>query len=71
MITPATQTDWQKFWEEDPMEMMSFQREMHVAELDKSIIALSKRKLKLLQEVNDINESISFLRKQQDDLTNV
>jgi len=53
------------------MEMMSFQREMHVAELDKSIIALSKRKLKLLQEVNDINESISFLRNQQDELTNV
>ena len=71
MITSATQTDWQKFWEEEPMEMMTFQREMHVAELDKSIIALSKRKLKLLQEVNDINESISFLRKQQDELTNV
>jgi len=71
MITPATQTDWQKFWEDDSMETMSFQREMHVAELEKSIIALSKRKLKLLREVNDINESISFLRKQQDDLTNV
>lgn len=53
------------------MKTISFQREMHIAELDKSIIALSKRKLKLLQEVNDINESISFLRKQQDDLTNV
>ena len=51
--------------------MMTSQVEMHVGELDKSIIELSKRKLKLLQEVNDINESISFLRKQQDDLTNV
>jgi len=71
MITPATPTDWQKFWEEEPMETMTFQREMHVAELEKSIISLSKRKLKLLQEVNDINETISFLRKQQDDLTNV
>ena len=71
MITPATQNDWQHFWEDDSMQMMSFQREMHVAELEKSIIELSKRKLKLLQEVNDINETISFLRKQQDDLTNV
>lgn len=71
MITPATQNDWQHFWEDDSMQMMTFQREMHVAELEKSIIELSKRKLKLLQEVNDINETISFLRKQQDDLTNV
>lgn len=71
MITPATQNDWQHFWEDDSMQMMTFQREMHVAELEKSIISLSKRKLKLLQEVNDINETISFLRKQQDDLINV
>ena len=53
------------------MNKITFQREMHVAELDKSIIALSKRKLKLLQEVNDINETISFLRNQQDELINV
>ena len=50
---------------------MTPQVEMHVNELEKSIIALSKRKLKLLQEVNDINETISFLRKQQEDLLNV
>ena len=48
MITPATQNDWQHFWEDDSMQMMTFQREMHVAELEKSIIELSKRKLKLL-----------------------
>ena len=39
--------------------------------LDKSIVELSKRKLKLLKEVNDINETISFLRQQQEQLTNV
>tara|TARA_B100002019_G_scaffold12056_1_gene9704 strand:+ start:245 stop:403 length:159 start_codon:yes stop_codon:yes gene_type:complete len=50
---------------------MTPQREMHIGELDKSIIELSKRKLKLLQEVNDINDTISFLRKQQEDLLNV
>ena len=38
---------------------------------DKSIIELSKRKLKLLQEVTEINEFISFLRQQQEDLLNV
>tara|TARA_B100001939_G_scaffold318891_1_gene306635 strand:+ start:90 stop:242 length:153 start_codon:yes stop_codon:yes gene_type:complete len=50
---------------------MTPQVEMHVGELDKSIIVLSKRKLKLLKEVSDINETISFLRKQQEQLTNV
>ena len=50
---------------------MTPQLEMHIGELDKSIIELSKRKLKLLQEVNDINEQISFLRQQQEQLTNV
>ena len=45
--------------------------EMHIGELDKSIVELSKRKLKLLKEVNDINETISFLRQQQEQLTNV
>ena len=50
---------------------MTPQLEMHIGELDKSIIALSKRKLKLLKEVSDINETISFLRKQQEQLTNV
>ena len=51
--------------------MMTPQLQMHIGELDKSIIALSKRKLKLLQEVNDINETISFLRQQQEQLINV
>ena len=50
---------------------MTPQLEMNIGELDKSIIALSKRKLKLLKEVNDINETISFLRQQQEQLTNV
>ena len=50
---------------------MTPQLEMHIGELDKSIVALSKRKMKLLQEVNDINETISFLRQQQEQLTNV
>jgi len=50
---------------------MTPQLEIHIGELDKSIIELSKRKLKLLQEVNDINEQISFLRQQQEQLINV
>ena len=50
---------------------MNKQLEMHIGELDKSIIELSKRKLKLLKEVNDINETISFLRQQQEQLINV
>jgi len=51
--------------------MMTPQREMHIGELDKSIVALSKRKLKLLQEVEQINLDIAFLRKQQEDLSDV
>ena len=50
---------------------MTPQLEMNIGELDKSIIALSKRKLKLLQEVQDINMDIAFLRKQQEQLNNV
>mgnify|MGYP001477722183 FL=1 len=50
---------------------MTPQLEMNIGELDKSIIALSKRKLKLLQEVQQINMDIAFLRKQQEQLTNV
>ena len=50
---------------------MKRQVEMQIGELDTSIIELSKRKLKLLQEVNDINEQISFLRKIQEQLINV
>lgn len=44
-------------------------RQRLIGEFDKSIIELSKRKLKLIQELNDINESISFYRQQQDNLT--
>ena len=50
---------------------MTPQLEMNIGELDKSIIALSKRKLKLLQEVQQINIDIAFLRKQQEQLINV
>ena len=50
---------------------MTPQLEMNIGELDKSIISLSKRKLKLLQEVQQINMEIAFLRKQQEQLTNV
>tara|TARA_A100001201_G_scaffold29554_1_gene32041 strand:- start:922 stop:1074 length:153 start_codon:yes stop_codon:yes gene_type:complete len=47
------------------------QVEMRVGELDKSIITLSKHKMKLLKEVERINQIISFLRQQQEQLTNV
>ena len=50
---------------------MTPQLEMHIGELDKSIIALSKRKLELLREVEKINLDISFLRQQQEQLINV
>jgi len=50
---------------------MTPQLEMHIGELDRSIIALSKRKLQLLKEVQQINLDILFLRKQQEDLLNV
>jgi len=69
MITEATQSDWNEFWEDMPQ--LSRQREMHIGELDKSIIALSKRKLKILQELDQINQTIALLRKQQEDLYHV
>ena len=47
---------------------MTPQIELSIGELDRSIIALSKRKLKLLQEVEQINLDISFLRQQQEQL---
>ena len=50
---------------------MDRELEFSIGELDKSIIELSKRKLKLLQEVEQINETISFLRQQQEQLINV
>ena len=50
---------------------MTPQVEMHIGQLDKSIVELSKRKMKLLQEVEQINQNISFLRQQQEQLINV
>lgn len=40
-------------------------------ELEQSIVSLAKRKMKLLSEVQEINKDIEFLRKQQEDLSNV
>ena len=51
--------------------LMTPQVEMRVGELDKSIIELCKRKLQLLREVEEINQNISFLRQQQEQLINV
>jgi hypothetical protein len=50
---------------------MTPQIELSIGELDKSIIALSKRKLKLLEQVEQINLQISLLRQQQEKLINV
>jgi len=50
---------------------MTPQLEIQISELDKSIVELSKRKLKLLKEVSSIDETISFLRQQQEQLINV
>ena len=51
--------------------MMTTQIEMSIGELDQSIIELSKRKLQLLKEIEQINLNISFLRQQQEQLINV
>ena len=50
---------------------MNQQVEMRVGEFDRSIIELQKHKFKLLEQVEQINLQISFLRKQQEQLTNV
>ena len=50
---------------------MTLQIELSIGELDKSIIALSKRKLKLLEQVEQINLQISYLRQQQEQLIHV
>ena len=50
---------------------MTPQIELSIGELDKSIIALSKRKLKLLEQVEQINLQISLLRQQQEKLIHV
>jgi len=51
--------------------MITLQRELHIAEIEKSIIALAKRKLNLMSEVKEINDMIKFLQEQQDELNNV
>ena len=50
---------------------MNQQVEMRVGEFDRSIIELQKHKFKLLEQVEQINLQISFLRQQQEQLTNV
>ena len=50
---------------------MNRQDEMKIGEFDRSIIQLQKHKFKLLQEVEQINLQISFLRQQQEQLINV
>ena len=50
---------------------MNQQVEMRVGEFDQSIIELQKHKFKLLEQVEQINQNISFLRQQQEQLINV
>ena len=51
--------------------MMDRELELSIGEFDQSIIELQKRKFKLLKQVEQINLQISFLRQQQEQLTNV
>ena len=51
--------------------MMDRKREISIGEFDQSIIELQKHKFKLLEQVEQINLQISFLRQQQEQLTNV
>ena len=50
---------------------MNQQLEISLGEYDRSIIELQKHKLKLLEQVEQINLQISFLRQQQEQLINV
>ena len=50
---------------------MNRQDEMKIGEFDQSIIQLQKHKFKLLEQVQQINLQISFLRQQQEQLINV
>ena len=50
---------------------MNQQLEISIGEYDRSIIELQKHKLKLLEQVEQINLQISFLRQQQEQLSNV
>ena len=70
MSLTTNPTDWIDFWENQIPTQPTMQRQNHMNELEKSIIALAKRKMKLLSEVQEINNTIEFLRKQQEDLTN-
>tara|TARA_B100000073_G_scaffold189646_1_gene157024 strand:- start:1003 stop:1215 length:213 start_codon:yes stop_codon:yes gene_type:complete len=70
-MTSITSADWIDFWENEMPTQLTMQRQNHINELEKSIIALAKRKMKLLSEVQEINNNIEFLRKQQEDLSNV
>ena len=51
--------------------MMDRKREISIGEFDQSIIELQKHKFKLLEQVEQINLQISFLRQQQEKLINV
>ena len=51
--------------------MMDRELELSIGEYDRSIIELQKHKLKLLEQVEQINLQISFLRQQQEQLINV
>ena len=51
--------------------MMDKKREISIGEFDQSIIQLQKHKFKLLEQVEQINLQISFLRQQQEQLINV
>ena len=50
---------------------MNRQDEVKIGEFDRSIIQLQKHKFKLLEQVEQINLQISFLRQQQEQLINV
>ena len=45
--------------------------EISIGEFDRSIIELQKHKFKLLEQIEQINQNISFLRQQQEQLINV
>ena len=51
------ESDWQDFWENPTLQ----EREQSIED---SLIHLSRRKLKLLQEVEEINFQIQLLRNQ-------
>ena len=50
---------------------MDRELELSIGEFDQSIIQLQKHKFKLLEQVEQINQNISFLRQQQEQLINV